>query len=123
MRAGFDEDPEAAVGRADVRRLLEQAVDLLPAPFRLVFILRNVEDFSIEETESELGLQPATVKTRLYPARRLMRAKLRELLCENLKDLYPFAGLRCARITQAVMARSEIGSIVETPARPQEIQR
>lgn len=112
MRSGFGDDPEAAAGRADARRLLEQALDVLPPPFRLVFILRDVEDFSVEETAAELGLQPATVKTRLHRARRMMRARLKELLCGNLHDLYPFGGSHCARIADAVMRRPEIEGVL-----------
>src|SRR3712207_2309061 len=43
-------DPETAAARAEVRRLLERAVDELPDPFRLVFIMRDIDEMSIEET-------------------------------------------------------------------------
>ena len=102
---GRAEDPEADAARAQIRRILEQALDQLPEPFRLVFILREVEELSVEETALHLGLKPQTVKTRLHRA----RARLRELLDSRLGEVmvgaYPFLGVRCERITERVLAR------------------
>ena len=100
-----DSDPEAAAARADVRRLLEQAVDQLPDLFRTVFVLRDIEEMSIEETAGHLGIRPETVKTRLHRARKLLREALDEKLASALRDTFPFAGARCARIADAVLAR------------------
>ena len=69
-------DPEASAARADVRRVLERAIDELPDGFRLVFVLRDIEEMSVEETASYLGIRPETVRTRLYRARRLLRKAL-----------------------------------------------
>jgi RNA polymerase sigma-70 factor (ECF subfamily) len=99
------EDPEASAGRAEVRRLLERAVDALPAPFRLVFMMREVEECTVEETAQALGLKPQTVKTRLHRARRMLRQALDAELADVLTGAYPFLGARCARITEAVLAR------------------
>ena len=60
---------------------------------------------SIEETASHLGIRPETVKTRLHRARRLLRRSLNGQLSSTLKDAFPFAGARCARITEAVLSR------------------
>jgi RNA polymerase sigma-70 factor, ECF subfamily len=98
-------DPEAAAARAEVRRLLERAVDELPDPFRLVFIMRDIDEMSIEETAAQLDIRPETVKTRLHRARKLLRHNLGEKLASVLKDTFPFEGARCARTTDAVMAR------------------
>jgi len=100
-----DVDPEAAAARAEVRRLIERAVDQLPDAFRIVFVLRDIEEMSVEATASQLRLRPETVKTRLYRARRLLRQNLDKTLSSALADTFPFAGMRCARITQAVLAR------------------
>jgi RNA polymerase sigma-70 factor (ECF subfamily) len=97
--------PEAAAARAEVRRLLEQAIDELPEGFRLVFVMRDVEELSIEETAANLEIRPETVKTRLHRARRLLRKSLDSKLATALKDTFPFQGARCARITDAVAAR------------------
>jgi len=97
-------DPETAAARAEVRRLLERAVDELPDPFRLVFILRDIEEMSIEETAAQLAIRPETVKTRLHRARKLLREHLDAKLASALKDTFPFEGARCRRITDAIMA-------------------
>jgi RNA polymerase sigma-70 factor (ECF subfamily) len=98
-----DSDPEAAAARAQVRRLLERAVDELPDSFRMVFVLRDIEEMSTEETASHLGLRPETVKTRLHRARRLLRQLLDRTLSSAVSDTFPCAGVRCARITEAVL--------------------
>jgi len=100
-----DSDPEAAAARAEVRRLLERAVDQLPDSFRMVFVLRDIEEMSVEETASHLGLRPETVKTRLHRARRLLRQSLDRTLSSAVSDVFPCAGARCARITEAVLER------------------
>ena len=99
------EDPEADAARAQIRRMLEHAVDDLPEPFRLVFILREVEELSVEETAAHLGIRPETVKTRLHRARRRLREALDARLADVMVGAYPFLGARCARITEAVLQR------------------
>jgi RNA polymerase sigma factor (sigma-70 family) len=99
------ETPESDAARAQIRRLLEEAVDELPEAFRLVFLLREVESCSTDETAAQLGLQPATVKTRLHRARRLLRQALDEKLAPTLAGAFPFLGARCERLTSAVLAR------------------
>jgi RNA polymerase sigma-70 factor (ECF subfamily) len=100
-----DSDPEAAAARAEGRRLLERAMDELPAAFRMVLVLRDIEEMSTEETASHLGLRPETVKTRLHRARRLLRQSLDRTLSSAVSDVFPCAGARCARITEAVLDR------------------
>ena len=75
-RGAGDRLPRAAArrsrgrgGRAHVRRLLEQRVHALPAPLRLVVILRDVEGLSTEATAAALGIRPYTVKNRLNRGR------------------------------------------------------
>ena len=100
-----DSDPEAAAARAEVRRLLERAVDQLPDAFRMVFVLRDIEEMSIEETASQLDLRPETVKTRLHRARRMLRQSLERTLSTTVSEVFPCAGARCARIMDAVLER------------------
>jgi RNA polymerase sigma factor (sigma-70 family) len=98
-------EPPAAAARDQVRHLLEGAIDALPEPFRVVFILREIEECSVEETARTLDLKPETVKTRLFRARRLLRMALHDSLAATVADAFPFLGARCDRITNAVMAR------------------
>ena len=99
------DDPEADAARAQIRGILETAVDDLPEPFRLVFILREVEELSVEETAAHLAIRPETVKTRLHRARRRLREALDARLADVMVGAYPFLGPRCARITEAVLQR------------------
>jgi RNA polymerase sigma-70 factor (ECF subfamily) len=98
-------DPERSAAQREIQKILEASIDALPEPFRVVFVMRDVEEMRIEETADFLGIRPETVKTRLHRARRLLRASLDERLASTLKDTFPFAGRRCERITEAVLAR------------------
>jgi len=103
--ASPDADPERVAAQREVRRLMEQAIDRLPDAFRVVFVMRVVEEMSIEETASFLGVREETVKTRLHRARNLLRRALDEQLAPALKDSFPFDGARCARIADVVLKR------------------
>jgi RNA polymerase sigma-70 factor (ECF subfamily) len=99
------DDPETDASRAEIRRLLEHAIDDLPDSFRVVFVMRDVEQMSVEETASQLDIPPETVKTRLHRARRRLRDALQERLGSVLQDTYSFDGDRCERMTKAVLQR------------------
>ena len=102
--------PEEDVARAEIRRVLERAIDNLPDMFRVVFILREIEQMSVEETASQLQLRPETVKTRLHRARRLLREALSAEVGSVLQDAFAFDGSRCERTTEAVLRRLGMGS-------------
>ena len=97
--------PETELARGQVRALLEQAVDELPEPFRVVFILREIEDMSTEETAMHLSIRSETVKTRLHRARRLLRTALDKRLSSAFSELFPFGGMRCERMADRVIQR------------------
>jgi RNA polymerase sigma-70 factor (ECF subfamily) len=99
------EDPERAAARCEIRHLLERAVDDLPEAYRVVFVMRALEEMSVAETASYLNMKAETVKTRLHRARCLLRARLDAELASTLTEAFPFAGTRCARIADAVLAR------------------
>lgn len=99
------DDPAEEAARTQMRRLLEQAVDALPEAFRLVYLLRDVEGCSVEETALALALRPETVKTRLHRARRQLRDALANRLSMAQGEAFSFMGARCVRMTEAVMAR------------------
>ncbi len=107
------EDPAAAAARTQIRGLLEHAIDALPEAFRVVFVLRDVEGCTVEETATTLGIRAETVKTRLHRARRLLRGALQDSLAATLGEAFPFLGPRCARMTEAVLAR--LGASVPAP--------
>jgi RNA polymerase sigma-70 factor (ECF subfamily) len=97
-------NPEQAMAQSQVRELLEQVVEELPDAFRLVFVLRDIEQLSVDETAEHLGLKAATVKTRLHRARKMLRAGLARHAAPTLPDLFPFAGSRCERMADRVVA-------------------
>jgi RNA polymerase sigma-70 factor (ECF subfamily) len=99
------ETPEANAARLQIRHLIEAAVDSLPPLFRIVFIMRDIEDYSIEETANLLDMKAETVKTRLHRARRLLRSALDEKIGASMKGAFPFLGARCQRLTDAVTER------------------
>ncbi|AOF90496.1 RNA polymerase sigma factor [Sinorhizobium sp. RAC02] len=98
-------DPERVMAQRQLLHLVEEATDALPDTFRLVFVARIIEGLSVEETAMLLDLPPATVKTRLHRARKLIRTRLEEQIGPVLIDAFPFAGARCSRLTDAVIAR------------------
>lgn len=103
-------DPEVALARKQMAGLLEAAVDQLPETFRVVFVLRCIQEMSVEATARTLGLNEATVKTRLHRARLLLRKSLEAEIGSALKEAFPFAGLRCARISGSVLTRLGLGA-------------
>jgi RNA polymerase sigma-70 factor, ECF subfamily len=98
-------DPETAVAQRELRALLERAIDELPEPFRIVLVARLIEGMSIEETAELVGIVPETVKTRLHRARRLLKDAMEKHIGPALGDAFPFAGRRCERLTEKVLAR------------------
>ena len=98
-------DPERAVVQSQIRHLIERAIDDLPEIFRVVFVMRDIEDMSIDESANFLGLPPRTVKTRLYRARRQLRRALDEKLASTLTEAFPFDRKRCQQLTDKVLQR------------------
>lgn len=98
-----DQDPERATAQHQIRTLLERAIDDLPEAFRTVFVMRDIEEASTEETASVLGIRPPTVKTRLHRARRMLREALGEQVGAALKDAFPFDKPRCDRLVKKVL--------------------
>ena len=97
------EPPPMTVIRGEIRRMLERRIDELPVAFRTVFVMRDVEDMTVEETAACLAIPPATVRTRLFRARALLRAALaREMDTETL-NVFSFEGDRCDRIVAKVL--------------------
>jgi len=71
-----DRQPERRAMRAELRRLIEPRIDRLPEAFRTVFVLRAVEELSVEEVAAALELPEATVRTRFFRACSLLRESL-----------------------------------------------
>ncbi|MGH8461542.1 MAG: RNA polymerase sigma factor [Stenotrophobium sp.] len=99
------EQPERAAMRGEMRRLLERKIDQLPDAFRTVFVLRALEELSVEEAADCLGIPAATVRTRYFRAKGLLREALAREIDFSLEDAFAFAGERCDRIVAGVLER------------------
>jgi RNA polymerase sigma-70 factor (ECF subfamily) len=99
------ESPPAVVLRDELRRLLERRIDDLPVAFRTVFVMRDVEDMSVQETADCLAIPASTVRTRLFRARALLREALARDLDAATVAVFDFAGERCDRIVAGALAR------------------
>jgi RNA polymerase sigma-70 factor (ECF subfamily) len=95
--------PDREHARAELRRLMEAAIADLPEPFRLVFVLREIEGMDVETVSETLGLLPATVKTRHLRARRRLQQALAPEVKEALSGSFPFAGADCEALTERVV--------------------
>lgn len=100
--------PEAAAIRAQTRRLLEHKIDQLPAAFRTVFVLRALEEMSVEETALCVGITEATVRTRFFRAKSILRESLASEIDILFEDAFAFAGDRCDRIVSGVLERIKL---------------
>lgn len=99
------DQPDARAMREEMRRLIEARIDALPDSYRAVFVLRAVEELSVEETATSLGIPEATVRSRFFRARNLLREALSLDVDRAYGDAFGFAGERCDRIVANVMAR------------------
>jgi RNA polymerase sigma-70 factor (ECF subfamily) len=101
----MNETPERSAQRTEMRRLLEAQIDALPDDYRVVFVLRAVQELSVEETAEALGIPQATVRTRLFRARSLLREGLATKIDVACEEAFSFAGERCDRIVANVLER------------------
>jgi RNA polymerase sigma-70 factor (ECF subfamily) len=97
--------PEQAASDVEMRRLLDRALDELPEDFRLVFVLREVEQMSVAETSEILGVPEQTVKTRLFRARQRLQESMLAAIEGGTGSAYAFHLSRCDRVVDAVLER------------------
>jgi RNA polymerase sigma-70 factor (ECF subfamily) len=105
MAGAQPEQPERAALRAEARDLIEKKIDALPEAFRTVFVLRALEEMTVEETAACLGIPEATVRSRYFRARSILREALSRELDIALEEAFSFAGERCDRIVAGVLGR------------------
>jgi len=98
-------DPEAETAQAQVRQLLEGAIQSLPEPYRVIVVLREVEEMDVAETAETLGVSESVVKTRLHRAHAMLRRELHSRARGRVTDLYAFHAPRCDRVVKAVFER------------------
>lgn len=101
--------PERRAQNRELGTLLSDAVESLPDLLRPVFVLREIEGLSSDETAEGLGISSANVRVRLHRAKALLRDRIDEQMGQEARQLFLFAGPRCDRLVKAVFARLAIG--------------
>lgn len=103
-----DPSPEEDVAAREMGDLLEAKIDALPELYRVVFMMREVEELGTAETAACLGLTEETVRVRLHRARHMLQESLTETIGKAVGDVFRFAGARCDGISRAVLGRLAI---------------
>lgn len=99
-----DRQPDRVAMRSEIRQLMEARIDLLPDTFRSIFVLRAVEELSVEEVTQALEISEATVRPHFFRARNLLREGLSSDIDASIGNAFAFDGERCYRIVVAVLA-------------------
>jgi RNA polymerase sigma factor (sigma-70 family) len=97
------QNPETKTLNKELKQVLEQKIEALPEKYKLVFLMREVEQMSIEETSQVLELSIANVKIRLNRAKAMLRESLSDLY--PVKETFEFNLIRCNRVAENVMSR------------------
>jgi len=90
-----EEQPESLLENKQLKKLINNHVDKLPEDFRIVFVLRAVEQLNVKETAEILDLKEETVKTRFFRSKRLMRDQIQTELNKTGMKVYEFGGSYC----------------------------
>lgn len=104
MQANPDDQPDHSAMRTQLRRQIEARIDTLPDQFRTVFMLRGVEELNVEEVAAVLDIPEATVRSRFFRARGILREGLARDMDMAVGDAFSFAGPRCDKIVAGVLA-------------------
>lgn len=100
--------PEQSMQMSQLRKQIETRIDELPEIFRTIFVLRAIEEMSVEDVAQVLNIPEATVRTRYFRARSMLRDNFFKDMDFVLGEVFSFDGARCDRIVIAVLAWSEI---------------
>lgn len=112
LDAACPDNPEQAAARQQLRRQLEAAIDVLPPIYRCVFILRAVQDLSVEETADALRISADAVKTRYLRARGMLRSTLGTQPAESLRAVHDFQGQRCDDTVRHVLGALRAAGVI-----------
>jgi len=98
-------NPEQQASNSELRKLLEEAIEKLPDSYRIVFMLRDVEELSTIDAAEALQITEENVKIRLHRARVLLRRSLFASAGAERKEAFNFNAVRCDRIVKNVFER------------------
>jgi RNA polymerase sigma-70 factor (ECF subfamily) len=88
--AAWDEDPEQQFSREELGSILDRAIQSLDPPYRSVFVLRDIDELSTEDTAEVLNLSVPAVKSRLLRARLQLREKLTRYFKRKGDDAFAY---------------------------------
>jgi RNA polymerase sigma-70 factor (ECF subfamily) len=88
--AVWEDNPEQRYSREEMQQILNEAVDSLKEDFRTVFVLRDIEEMSTEETAEALKISIPAVKSRLLRARLALREKLTRKFKRKGEDAFAY---------------------------------
>lgn len=107
--------PESLAQRTQLRDLLQAAIAGLPPIYRSVFILRAVQEMSVEEAAYCLQVSEAVVKTRYLRARSMLRDALGAQIEAHAESVFAFAGERCDQVVRHVVAQLHQRHLIARP--------
>src|SRR5690554_6862178 len=96
-------NPDKQAIKSETRILVEQAVDLLPEKYRIVFVLHQVEGLSNSEIADCLKLSESNIKVRLHRAKNMLRDELFKTTLDS--SIYEFGNKKCDLMVEHVMER------------------
>jgi RNA polymerase sigma factor (sigma-70 family) len=99
------ESPDHSLARAQMRSVLERKVGELPEIFRLVFVMRSIEELSIQEVSGILSIPEETVRSRHFRAKGMLRESLAKEIDLAEGDIFQFGGVHCDEVVGRVLAR------------------
>jgi RNA polymerase sigma factor (sigma-70 family) len=105
------ESPHDHTARLQMRRAIERKVSELPEALRLVFMLRSIEELSVEETADTLLISPDAVRSRHFRAKGMLREALAKEIDLAHGDVFDFGGACCDRMVATVLAGIALGTI------------
>lgn len=115
--AALPRTPEDELSQQELRHLLTEAIDSLPATHRLVFVMRQVEGISTEDVAESLGISPENVKVRLHRAKAALRKDIDRRVGQHATELFAFHLSRCDRIVKNVFALLSLERKTASPPR------
>lgn len=105
MSPSLSNSPEKRFADQELASAIETAIEALPAPYRVVFMLRDVEEMNTAETAECLDIPKNTVKTRLHRARTLVRQRLTRDVRAAVRNSFTFDLVRGDHLVEVVLAR------------------